>query len=96
VFDACRQDEAVAGSQLDREGVGPDPERDRACRAHQQLRVSVSVRRVLVTRTVAPGVWIDALVAQPRGDTFFRRRLGFGPAQLGRSGTGAYSNATTV
>jgi len=64
---AGRKDEAVAGLQLQRDGIGSDQERDRAGCADQQLGVLVAVNPVPVAGTVRPRVRLDAGVSQARG-----------------------------
>lgn len=81
VIDARRQDEAVTGLQLDRIGVRTDVEGDGAGRAHQELRVPMPMRRVLITRPVAPRVRLNALGAEAGTDTLGIWRLGIGPVQ---------------
>ena len=52
---ASRQDEAVAGVELDRRSGLADEERDRAVGAAKELLVRVVVGRVPIAGGVAPG-----------------------------------------
>ena len=58
-----RQDQAVAGYELDRDPFLADEERDRARGAHEHLRVAVVVRGVPLARAIRPGGRVDTLAA---------------------------------